>query len=43
VTITPPPINQPTYLYETAEKVLPLFEKEGLRGIIELKFPLISL
>jgi len=24
--------------YETAEKVLSLFEKEGLRGIIELKF-----
>jgi len=29
--------------YETAEKVLSLFEKEGLRGIMELKFLLISL
>jgi hypothetical protein len=28
---------------ETAEKVLFPFEKEGLRGIIELKFLLISL
>ena len=31
------------YLFETAEKVLSSFEKEGLRGIIELKFLLISL
>jgi hypothetical protein len=30
-------------LFETAEKVLSHFEKEGLRGIVELKFLLVHL